>query len=267
MAKKKRPENYEAYGAADAHAHVERAVFSDGVDQLLERAWKHGLSAIIAVAADKVPTIFEETRALAHRHERVWATAGIHPHYAQHHEILWDAMIAILDDPKVVAIGEFGLDYHYMNSPREIQREIMTRQLQQALERQMPMVLHVREAFEESLEILDSFAPEHHGIVHCFSGNQAEAQAYLDRGFYLSIPGIVTFPKALDLHQAVRSCPVDRLLVETDCPYLAPAPCRGRRNEPAYLAFTVEAVAKLKEMPVEQLARATWQNTRKVYGI
>lgn len=267
MGKNTRPTDYDARGVADAHAHLESAVYGDQVQAVIQRAWDRGVRAIIAVAADKSPAIYEETRALANKHERIWATAGIHPHYAQYHQQLWEPMVAVLDDRRVVALGEFGLDYHYMNSPREVQRDVMCRQLEESLGRSMPIVLHIREAFQEALEILDSFAQTHDGVVHCFSGTPAEAQEFLSRGFYLSIPGIVTFPKAVDLHEAVRRCPPDRILLETDAPYLAPAPFRGRRNEPAYVAFTLEAVALLKNVPADRMAGITWENTRRVFRL
>jgi len=267
MGKKKRPTEFDAFGAIDSHAHLERGDYAQQVDGVLDRAWNHGISAIVAVAAGKAPAVFAETAALASAHSRIRMIAGIHPHYASAHSTLWAPLTAGLKSEEVVAVGELGLDFHYMNSPRQVQLDVMRRQLDLALELSLPAVLHVREAFEEALEVLDEYGGAVSGVVHCFSGDEAAAAEYLSRGLYLSVPGIVTFPKATALQEALAGIPRDRLLVETDCPYLAPAPFRGRTNEPAYLAFTVAAVAEALGMGPAALAALTAENTRRVFNM
>jgi TatD DNase family protein len=252
---------YDALGAIDSHAHLEAAVFKDELPQVLEEAWRHGLSGIVAVAAGDSPEVVAETLGLADRNPRIWAVAGVHPHVASQFDRLWPAVEAACRTGKVVGLGEFGLDFHYDFSARHSQMEAMRRQAACARELGLPMVLHIREAVEESLRILDELGPTHEGIIHCFTGNHREAAEFLQRGFHLSIPGVVTFGRNAEaLVEAVKSIPLDRLLVETDSPYLAPAPFRGRRNQPAYVAFVVAAIAAIRGMEPREVAAATRDN-------
>jgi TatD DNase family protein len=268
MGKTRRPTDYTAHGAFDSHAHLERAVYAGEVEAVLDRAWTHGLGGIILVAAADYPEVYDETLALAALDSRLAAVAGIHPHYARHAPVLRPALERALATGSVAALGEFGLDFHYDLSPREEQRSVMRWQMALAAELDLPKVLHVREAFEESLAILDEFGSTHDGVVHCFSGTAEEAREYVARGLHLSIPGIVTFGnKAGELREAVAETPLDRLLVETDSPYLAPHPFRGRRNEPALVAFVVEEVARCKGLSPEEVARATTENVRRLFRL
>lgn len=255
-------------GAIDSHAHLERTASEDDVKSILDAAWHHGLSGVVAVAASRNPQVYMDTASLAMANDRVWAVGGIHPHNASQHELLWPAVMAMLDSPRVVAVGEFGLDYHYMYSPRDVQLDVMKRQLEVAARRDLPIVLHIREAFQEALNVLDAFARTHRGVVHCFTGTSIEAAAFLERGFHLSIPGVVTFGKAAaPLAEAIRSIPTDRLLVETDAPFLAPVPFRGHRNQPAYVAFVLAELARLKGISPAQMAALTAENTRRVFAL
>ncbi len=267
MGKKKRPTEFDALGAIDSHAHLERRDYANLAEGVLERAWRHGVSAIVAVAAGKNPEVFSETEALAAGDKRIRMIAGIHPHYASAVDRLWTPLTEVLQSPEVVAVGELGLDFHYMNSPQQIQLDVMRRQIDLALDLALPVVLHVREALEEALSVLDEYGESLSGVVHCFSGDEHAAAEYISRGLYLSIPGIVTFPKALALREALAAVPRERLLVETDCPYLAPAPFRGKTNEPAYVAFTVAAVAEAVNMEPAALAALTAENTRRVFNM
>jgi TatD DNase family protein len=268
MGKNHRPSNYSAFGAIDSHAHLDRKVFEEGLETILSSAWEHDVSAIIAVASGSDPAVFETTTTCAESDSRIWACAGIHPHNAAQHEVLFPALKACLGHPRLVGLGEFGLDFHYDFSPRATQKSVFAQQLELASERNLPIVLHIREAFEESLAILDAFAPEHRGVIHCFGGSTDQAQEFLGRGFHLSIPGIVTFgPKVSQLHEAVRAIPMDRLLVETDTPYLAPHPFRGKQNNPALVAFVVAELARLKDLSAEEIAQQTRANTIQLFEL
>ncbi len=262
------PPDLNAFGAIDSHAHLDPETFGEGVDEVLQRAWSAGLSGVVAVAASENPDVYHRTVLLAQRHARVHAVLGIHPHNASLEEVLIGPLREQLRSPGVVAVGEIGLDFHYRFSPEEMQKRVMSSQLRMAADAGLPVVLHIREAFAESLEILDSVAPLHRGVVHCFTGGPEEATAYLERGLYISIPGVVTFgPRAGRLAEAVRSIPTDRLLVETDCPYLAPHPFRGRRNEPALVAYVVRCIAEMCGVAASEVARTTAENTQRLFGL
>jgi TatD DNase family protein len=171
-----------------------------------------------------------------------------------------DSIVGLLDRPKVVAVGECGLDYHYDHSPRPMQREAFAAQVRLALERDLALVIHTREAWEDTWAILRQEGVPDRTVFHCFTGGGEEARVCLDLGAYLSFSGIVTFRRADDIRDAARLCPLDRLLVETDAPYLAPEPYRGRTNTPANVALVGAEVARVKAVPVERVAEATWQN-------
>lgn len=268
MGRKRRPTNWSAAGAIDSHAHLEAGTYGDELPGVLERAWAHGLSGIVLIAASDDPAVFAQTAALAATDERLSMVAGIHPHCARQRAVLLPALNDVIHGETVVAIGEIGLDYHYDFSPRDEQRSAFRTQLALARECDLPVVLHLREAFAEALEILDEFGATHRGVIHCFTGTAEEAAAFLARGFHISIPGIVTFGgNAQALREAVATVPLDRLLVETDSPYLAPDPFRGRRNEPAFVAFVLQEVARCKGISFDAAATATRENTRNVFSL
>jgi TatD DNase family protein len=187
----------------------------------------------------------------------VWATVGLHPHEARHGV---DTITDLLDAPRVVAVGECGLDYHYDYSPRPAQREAFAIQIGLAHERGLPLVIHTREAWPDTFSVLDAEGVPARIIFHCFTGGPDEARACLERGAFLSFSGIVTFKTADDVRAAALLCPDDRLLVETDAPYLAPVPHRGGRNEPAFVGLVGSALAELRGAIVEDLARKTTHN-------
>jgi TatD DNase family protein len=266
--KSRRPTEFSAWGAVDSHAHLDRKDLGNELAEVLASAWHHGLAGIVAVAASSRPEDYGHTVALAHADSRIRVVAGVHPHHASRFDELRQVLVETLSDPVVLGLGEFGLDFHYDFSPRHVQLDVMKEQLEIAVQSGLPIVLHIREAFEEALSVLDSLAPGHPGIVHCFGGSVAQAEEFLKRGLYLSIPGIVTFgARVRELHEAVDRIPLDRLLVETDSPYLAPVPFRGRTNQPAYVAFVVEELARLKGVSPAALAAATKENTCRVLGI
>jgi len=255
----------------DAHTHLEREYYGDELPDVIARAHAAGVDTLIAVGASGVTAGAREAIALAEAHPRIFATAGIHPHEAQHATSEAIAAIAAhLDHPKVVALGEVGLDFHYDNSPRPDQRRVFARFLEIAIERNVPIMLHIRTrtAHEETWNLIDRVGlPERGGVVHCFSDGPDEAREYLERGFYLSIPGIVTFNKSTALQEAVRAAPIDRLFVETDAPYLAPVPYRGKRNEAAYVVATAAKVGELKGVSAEQAGRLTRANAVRFFAL
>lgn len=253
----------------DAHCHLERETYGEELDAVLARAQAAGVSHAVAVGASRVTEGAREAIALAERVPWIVATAGVHPHEAASasHEAC-EAIRALLDHPKVVALGEVGLDYYYDNSPRDMQRHVFARFLKMAHAAEQPVMLHVRDAHDDCFSLLDDVGvPPRGGIVHCFSAGPEEAAQYLARGLYLSIPGIVTFKNAVALREAVTHAPLDRLLIETDSPYLAPVPHRGKRNEPAYVRETAAAIAALRGLTLEEVARITTVNAIAVYGL
>jgi len=205
-------------------------------------------------------------RAIAEAHDEVWCSVGAHPHEAKDHaELVPEELIALTAHAKVVGIGETGLDFHYDLSPRDVQEQVFRTHIAAARATGLPLVIHAREADREVARILDEERPPP-GVMHCFSSGRALAEAALALGFYISISGIVTFRNAEDLRAIVRDVPLERLLVETDAPYLAPVPYRGKRNEPAFVAATAAAVADLKGLEPEALATATSANFFRLFA-
>jgi len=201
---------------------------------------------------------------LASALDGVWATAGVHPHEARHGV---DGLADLLAHPSCVAVGECGLDFHYDHSPRDAQRDVFAAQVALANERGLALVIHTREAWEETFEVLDAEGVPDRTVFHCFTGGADEADACLARGALLSFSGIVTFPSATDVREAAARCPLDRVLVETDSPYLAPVPNRGRPNQPAWVPLVGAAVAEAGGHDVADVARASWDNASAAYGL
>ena len=194
----------------------------------------------------------------------VWATAGVHPHDAKDG---LGGLEALLVEPEVVAVGECGLDFHYDHSPRDQQAEVFAAQIAMALAHDLALVIHTREAWPETFDILAAEGMPARTVFHCFSGGPDEARRCLDLGAVLSFSGIVTFPSATDLHAAAELCPLDRLLVETDSPYLAPVPHRGKKNQPAWVVDVASALAAVKGVELADVANATWDTARATYGL
>lgn len=250
-------------GLIDAHCHLDYAPMASDLAACFEAGTAAGVQQYVHVGCS--PDSIERAVTLANTHAQVFAVVGIHPHDAKHTD---DALLDRLRDhaknPKVVAIGETGLDYHYDLSPREAQRRSFAQHIELSRELDMPVVLHVRDAHEEALAIVTEAKPraEMPGMVHCFTAGPDEARAWLDLGFHISYSGISTFKKAQDIRDAVALTPDDRILVETDAPYLAPEPLRGRKNTPANVAFTCARLAEVRGTTPEALARQAAQNTR-----
>jgi TatD DNase family protein len=247
----------------DSHCHLDDAGFDADREAVIQRALDAGVELMVAIGTGKGPPDLETGVRLADAHPQFVATAGVHPHdAAKATPDTWQRLKSLLEHPKVVAVGEIGLDYHYDFSPRDVQRDVFTEQLRIAAAHRKPIVIHTREAWEDTMTLLEQHWSPHGipGIMHCFTGNIAQAERSLALGFYLSFGGVVTFPRATDLHDAARMVPLDRMLLETDAPYLAPVPQRGKRNEPAFLAHTARRLAELRSVPVDEIVRATTEN-------
>jgi TatD DNase family protein len=246
----------------DSHCHIYDERISGGVEGSLETARAAGVVAMIVVGCDRASS--EAAIALANEHDGVYASVGLHPHEARHGV---DTIVDLLERPGVIAIGEAGLDHHYDNSPPDAQRRAFAEQIRIAHERSLPLVIHTREAWDETFDILDGEGTPERTIFHCFTGGPAELDGCVGRGAYVSFSGIATFPSATDLRAAVTACPLDRMLIETDSPYLAPVPHRGRPNHPALVSVIGTAIADLRGDPVSVIADATTDNTRRVFGL
>jgi TatD DNase family protein len=251
----------------DSHCHLDHEQFDADREAVVERALAAGVEQIVAIGSGDGPPDLEAGIRLADRYPAFYATAGVHPHdSAKATEETYVRLSALLSHPKVVAVGEIGLDYHYDFSPRDIQRAVFVEQMRIARDARKPIVIHTREAWDDTLALLKQHwaAAGIGGIMHCFSGGPREAEQALVLGFYLSFGGIVTFPKAVDVQQAARLAPGDRILIETDAPYLAPVPNRGKRNEPAFLVETARKLAELRGETVQAVADATSANFRRL---
>lgn len=253
----------------DTHCHLDMDAFNGDLEAVLDRAKQHGVEYIITIGID-LPSS-DKAIQLARRFPGIRASAGIHPHDA--HSIADSTYAALLEligshRDQVVAYGEIGLDYAKKHSEPGLQRQHFRLQLEMAKDLQLPLIIHDREAHEDILRILQECGPfSRGGVMHCFSGDYAFAQKVMELGFHISIPGIVTFKNALDLQEVARKIPLSSLLIETDGPFLAPHPWRGKRNEPAFVIFTAACIAKLRGIPLDQLARATTSNAMSLFRL
>ena len=244
----------------DSHCHLDDKQFAADREAVIERAQAAGVERLMAIGTGDGPADLETAVRLADRYPFFYATVGVHPHdAAKSTSETFSRLRELLAHPKVLALGEIGLDYHYDFSPRDVQRSVFVRQLEIACDTGKPIVIHTREAWSDTIQILrDNYSDA--GIFHCFTGGPAEAQQALDFGFHLSFGGVVTFPKAEQVRDAARMTPLDRLLVETDAPYLAPVPHRGKRNEPAFLVETARKLAEIRGIAPDELAALTTRN-------
>jgi TatD DNase family protein len=250
----------------DSHCHLDDSKFDQDREETIQRARAAGVETMLAIGTGSGPPDLEVATRLAERYPFIYATVGVHPHDASKAtEETFERLRALAEHPaehsKVLAIGEIGLDYHYDFSPRDVQRAVFTRQLEIAAAAGKPIVIHTREAWADTLAVLRE-QWRGAGIMHCFTGGPREAEEALALGFHLSFGGVLTFPKADNVREAARITPPERLLVETDCPYLAPAPHRGKRNEPAFIAETVRRLAEVRGQSEEEIAALTTANFR-----
>lgn len=255
----------------DSHAHLDGPEFDPDRNEVIQRARDAGVNTILNIGTgDPHSRSLERALELANEHEDIYVAIGTHPHDARLFDDKANENIKQLinRNVKVVAWGEIGLDFYYDNSPRDVQKEVFRRQLQSAREVRLPVIIHTRDAEEETVDILmrewgNSSLP---GVMHCFSGSLKLAEAVLDLGFAISFSGIVTFKKADALREVAKSVPLDRILIETDCPYLSPVPFRGKRNEPAYVVEVARCLSELHGVPLEEIAEITTSNFRRIFG-
>lgn len=251
----------------DSHCHLEDERFAGEVDAVLERMHAADVERCILAGSD-MPTC-KKIVTLTEAYPQIYGMVGIHPHEASGFEPeQLERMTDWLKSEKIVGIGEIGLDYYYDHSPRDVQRDVLLQQLDFAYRLGVPVAFHIRDAHGDMLDLLrarKNSLPA--GVLHCFSGSVESAREYLDMGFYISFAGPVTFKNAVKLQEVAKYCPLDRLLVETDSPYLAPVPMRGKRNEPTYVSYVTEMIADLRAMSGEALAQAAFENTCRLYGI
>ena len=255
----------------DSHAHIDGPEFDPDRDGIIERAKAAGVSVILNVGTgDPHSGAFERAVALGQKHDSIYTTIGTHPHDARLYDDNAEEKIkTLVQSQRVLAWGEIGLDFHYDNSPRDVQVEVFKRQLRAARECDLPVVIHTREAESETIEILktDYGDANRRGIFHCFSGSKDLAQRGLELGFMISFSGIITFKKAEELRAVAREVPLDRLLIETDCPYLAPIPYRGKRNEPSYVVEVARCLAGIHGVNIDEIGRVTSENFRSFFKI
>ncbi len=251
----------------DSHCHVDEARFDEDRDEVLARMAASGVSRYAVVGSDMASS--RHAVDFAQAHAGAYAVVGIHPHEAKgYREGDLETLTAWLKEDKVQAIGEIGLDYYYDLSPRETQLDVCEKQMQLAYQLDMPVAYHVRDAHQDMLDLMKKQKGKlSGGIIHCFSGSWEIAKEYLKMGYYISFAGPVTFKKAPKLQEAAVNVPLDRLLIETDSPYLSPEPMRGRRNEPTHVRYVAEKIAALRGLPVEELAEITTRNAMAAYRI
>jgi TatD DNase family protein len=254
----------------DAHCHLEQGYYGSELPQVMARAQSVGVRTMVAVGASGVLNGAREATVLCAAHDTVYAAIGIHP--CEVHQATDTDMQAlealIMASPKVVALGEVGLDYYHDASTKTVQLERFREFVAMATRTRRPLMLHIRDAHDDCLSLLDACGvPPQGAMIHCFTAGPKTAQAYLARGLYLSIPGVVTFKNAKDLQAAIPMIPQDRLLIETDSPYLTPVPHRGKQNEPAYVRHTAQAVAQLRQESFEELAWSTTRNACRFFGL
>lgn len=256
----------------DSHAHIDGPEYDEDRDQVIQRAHDAGVAIILNVTSgDPHSGALERAVELAQHNNQIYAALGVHPHEARFFDVQAEERIQklIKPDSSVIAWGEIGLDYHYDNSPRDVQREVFRRQLRVARELKLPVIIHTRDAEEDTLEILRSEWSQSGlaGIMHCFSGGKALAVETLNLGFFISFSGVITFKKADALREVAHAIPLDRLLIETDCPYLSPEPFRGRRNEPARVVEVARCLAGLHGVEVQDIANRTTRNFLQLFGL
>jgi TatD DNase family protein len=256
-------------GLIDSHAHIQGKEYTGEAETVIQRAHEAGVEQIIVVGGAGDMSSNTAAVTLAESNPGLYATVGMHPHDAKDvgKEELRE-LRELAAHPKVIAVGETGLDYFYNHSPREVQRRVFAQFIRLALEVRLPLVVHEREAASEAAVLLrNEGIGRARGVIHCFTGDYNAARDYLDLGFYISFSGIITFKNADPLRNVVRRVPLERMLVETDSPYLTPVPYRGKRNEPAHVRWVAETIAKVKAIPLEEVAETTSRNVRDLFKI
>ena len=251
----------------DSHAHLDAKEFDEDRVELIENLPNDGVEAVFTIGDDWESS--QKAKDLADRFSHVYCTAGWHPHYADKFEpSMKDKIAQMLTQDKVCALGEIGLDYHYKFSSPANQLQVFESLLSLALELEKPFVIHNRESDEDLLKVIKKFGRrEYRGVIHCFTSNADFAEACLELGFFISFSGILTFKKAEEIRQAAKLVPLEKLLIETDAPFLAPVPNRGKRNQPAWVKWVAETLSEIKQVELEHLAEVTTKNAYSFYGL
>lgn len=250
----------------DSHCHISYPEFSEEIDKVIARAYAAGVGVMLNISTKFDE--FEQILAVAKHNERIYCTVGVHPHEASEEpDVTKEMIVEKAKHPKVVGVGETGLDYYYEHSDRKVQRQLFIEHIKACNETGLPLIVHTRSAENDTLSVLKETAtPDTKVIIHCFSGTKSFAKKLLDAGYYISMSGIVTFKNAVELKEVAAMIPDDRLLVETDSPYLAPVPNRGKRNEPSFIVHTVRVISELRKQSFETVAQATTNNFFKLFG-
>lgn len=251
----------------DSHCHLDFDVFDEDRQETIQRARNAGVATMVTICTRV--TRFDEIRAIAESDENIWCSVGIHPHQAEEEPVISvDDLVSRATHPKVIGIGETGLDYYYDNSPRELQETSFRTHIAASRETGLPLIVHTRDADDDMADILEDEMGKgvFPGVLHCFSSGRQLAERALDIGFYISLSGIVTFKNAQDLRNIAKDVPVDRILVETDSPFLAPIPNRGKRNEPSFVVDTAAKVAELKDVDKDTLSLASTENFFRLFN-
>jgi TatD DNase family protein len=253
----------------DSHCHLDFAEYASDRGEVLARARSVGVSAFVCIGSGQDTTSARQAVALAAAEGDVYAAVGVHPHdVAGMSEADWTELDGLARAARVVGIGETGLDYHYDHSPRDVQQRAYERFIALARAVGRPVISHVRDAHDDAARILrDAGAAEVGGVIHCFTGGVAEARRYLDLGHHLSFSGILTFKNAQPIRDAAAFAPAERILIETDAPYLAPIPHRGKRNEPSYIVETLRVLAEVRGAAIADVEAVTTENTRRLFGL
>lgn len=251
----------------DSHAHLDMKEFKKDFHEVLERARREGIGRIITVGTDISSSI--KALEIAKRHDLIFSAVGYHPHEAgDMDENRIEELAKLASEDKVVAWGEIGLDFYRLYSSREEQIKAFHKQLEKAMERDLPVIIHDREAHSEVFDILKKKRNKNlRGVIHCFSGDYDLAMAFIELGFYISVPGNVTYKNAIQLQDVATRIPLERMLVETDAPFLAPVPERGKRNEPGFVTHTAKKIARLRGVDLEVIARETSSNAKRLFGL
>ena len=251
----------------DSHAHLDMKDFKDDIEEVLDRAFNAGVTRIIAVGIDIQSSL--KAMELSKMYDSVYSTVGYHPHNADYCDLnTLKELGRLASEAKVVAWGEIGLDFYRLYSPQERQVEVFEQQLDMALTLNLPVIIHNREAHKEVFGILKKYEDKKlNGVIHCFSGDYGLAMKFINMGYYISIPGTVTYKNALKVRDVAKKIPLDRMLVETDAPFLAPTPKRGKRNEPSFVKYTAREISRLRGMEIADFSRQTSENAQKLFNI
>jgi TatD DNase family protein len=250
----------------DSHAHVILEAFNNDRDEVIQQAFSNGITHIVQ-SCDNLEEI-EKNLILTKKYENLYSSVGIHPHEAK----LWNDVSKITitnyaNEKKVIAIGETGLDFYYNYSPKDTQLQVFREHVKISKEVSLPLIIHCRDAFKEVIEILKEEKPETSGVFHCFTGGLESVKEALKLNFYISFSGIITFKNSEVLRGVAKNTPLEKILIETDCPFLAPIPHRGKRNEPKYVALVAEELAKIHNISADEIGKITSENTKRLFGI